>query len=482
MVIKFFTVFVINLMICNVTASDLSDYHIKTVDLQGQNLNLQELRTLLHEVENNSNIGNIKWGNIVEEGSELKEQIENQIIQNNKLYSRHPTDFIHALLSAHVYKNRVENTIAVFDNQDENNVYNKYLKDWQVYRVYYYPEEGQYYAIVYINKKSGQLVLAHRGTKIKPKDLGNIDSALRTNLKGILGQEIVAQQAAAYKVIKEVIQDAKRLQYNLSITGHSLGAWLAELSLYFCYRDFNYSEAKAVTFDSPGSVIHIDKLQPNIINYITEFDIKNLNIVTYLSAPNLVNSCNKHVGRVYRLFPEIHVPPAVKKITNLSSWFKEKFNWLKRDTKDDSKSLEGLWPIFGHSLNPLIAVFEPRTGKPRKYEEILDWPVIKYIPSNAEEENSVAKLVNTVAELLLPNDVIKFKNSIENSTLTVLLTVLNEAINGRIERTQYLNYFEYIDSNSNSGTDYIVRENLSANEEFSLTYEGHYRTKPVNVV
>ncbi|WP_230455944.1 MULTISPECIES: lipase family protein [spotted fever group] len=45
---------------------------------------------------------------------------------------------------------------------------------------------------------------------------------------------------------------AEENNYNLSFTGHSLGVWLAELSLYFAHRDFHYPKAKAITFDSPG--------------------------------------------------------------------------------------------------------------------------------------------------------------------------------------------------------------------------------------
>lgn len=456
----------------------------QSIDLRGRTLSLNELRDLLHEVENNTNIGNIQWGHILEEGQELKEQIENKIVQNNKLYSRYPSDFIHALLSAHVYKNHEENTEVRFDDQDQNSVYNEYLHDWLVYKVHYHPEAGKYYAITYINKRSGQLVLAHRGTIVLPKDFFNKDSALKTNIKGVLGGEIVAQQVAAYKVIKEVIKEAKYLNYHLSTTGHSLGAWLAELSLYFCYRDFSYPLVKAVTFESPGSVIHIDTLQSNIINYATEFDIKNLNIVTYLSAPNFVNSCNKHVGRVFRLFPKISKPEPIEKMVSWSSWLKDKFSWLKQEPANDINSLSALWSIFGHSLNPVLAIFSPETGKPVYYEEVLDWPITKYTAKTAKGKNIITELIDSVAGLLTPNEFIHFKNTIEDSTVMALLTVLEDTINGKIDQTQYLNYFQHINGDNNNESDraeYTVRENLSDNEEFSLVYEGHYRTKKLNL-
>ncbi|MCZ6883804.1 lipase family protein [Rickettsia helvetica] len=107
---------------------------------------------------------------------------------------------------------------------------------------------------------------------------------------------------------------AEKHNYNLSFTGYSLGAWLAELSLYFAHRDFHYPKAKAITFDSPG--LATENLQPQMHSHETTFDVKNLNITTYLSAPNFVNVCNPHINKAYRLFPKI-IPKHTGKIINI---------------------------------------------------------------------------------------------------------------------------------------------------------------------
>ena len=450
------------------------------IDLQGKTLSLIELQDLWQEVEGSSIIGHIRWGGLPEEAKELKEKIENKIIQNNKQYNRYPTDFIHALLSARIYTDHEENTEVRFDDKDENGIYNKYLQDWETHKIYKYPEAGGYYGATYINRKDQQLVLAHRGTTLKWFDLIDKDSPTKTDLKGILGGAIVAQQVAAYRAVKQAITDAKDLHYNLSVTGHSLGGWLAELSLYFCYRDFDCPNVKAVTFDSPGSVMHMEQLKSNIINHTTELDIENLDIVTYLSTPNFVNSCNKHVGRVYRIFSEISKPEPIKKIIGWSNWFGEIFSWNKRE----DNSLAALWSIFGHSLNPLLASFNPESGKPLRYQEILDWPVIKYTPREKKGENLITVWIDSVHHLLSPKELIGLQSSITDSTVVTLVTVLGEIIDGRLDQKQYLNYFKYIEQDNNEESakeGYQVKEKLSENEQFSLTYEGHYRTGALNL-
>jgi len=34
-------------------------------------------------------------------------------------------------------------------------------------------------------------------------------------------------------------------------------------------------------------------------------DLQHLDITSYLSAPNLINNCNSHVGTVYRIFTDL---------------------------------------------------------------------------------------------------------------------------------------------------------------------------------
>lgn len=66
--------------------------------------------------------------------------------------------------------------------------------------------------------------------------------------------EIGLHQAHAYGGTKIAVDFAKNMNYGLSITGHSLGAYLAELSVYYCHMDLNFKNVRGVTFDGPGTL------------------------------------------------------------------------------------------------------------------------------------------------------------------------------------------------------------------------------------
>jgi hypothetical protein len=108
-----------------------------------------------------------------------------------------------------------------------------------------------------------------------------------------------------------VEQAIKYKEYSLSFTGHSLGSYLAELSVYYCHQDLDYPNVKAVTFDGPGSYEMMELLSGSeVIGSDTNFNILDFDITCYVNAPNIVNCSNTHAKRVYRLFPKL--PPAHK--------------------------------------------------------------------------------------------------------------------------------------------------------------------------
>ncbi|KJV89685.1 tetratricopeptide repeat protein [Rickettsia bellii] len=280
------------------------------------------------------------------------------------------------------------------------------------------------------------------------------DSPIKTHLKSILGGQIVAQQAAAYQTTQEITEYAKKHDYNLSFTGYSLGAWFAELSLYFAYQDFNYFKAKAITFDSPGSAKIMDSFKPNIISYKTHFDIRNLDITTYLSAPNFVNTSNHHIHKAYRLFPKVTAAEYSNKIINALNKAIPIKNYIS------------LLSLNSDLLDSMLDSFDSKTGKPIKYEQIIDWPCIKYEP----KDNTLGgKLIDSMPIGGVIKDLAK--RGITATTLGSFLEVFDHFISGNVAIEQILEFYKHLEDPTQA----------EGKKQFELFYEGHYKSQKVNL-
>ncbi|WP_341789902.1 lipase family protein [Rickettsia endosymbiont of Polydrusus tereticollis] len=403
------------------------------------------------------------------------QKVESKIVSNNQNYKHHPNDFVHGLFSSHAYIDSKENDIVKFTASERNDeqikIRNEQLADWKVHKVFNEPEAGRYYAVTYINEKTKQMVLAHRGTTLEALDLLKTDSPFATDFKSILGGEIVAQQAMAYIATKEITEYTKQHGYNLSFTGHSLGAWLAELSLYFAHRDFNYSKAKAITFDSPGSAKIMDSFKPNILSHETDFDVRNLNITTYLSAPNFVNICNRHIHKAYRLFPEITAAEYSNKIINLLNKAVPIKNYIT------------LLSLSGDLLDSMLDSFDPEIGKPIRYEKILDWPCIEYDP---KDDTLGKKAIDRVLNFIPVGSTIKdlasklIHRNITATTLGSFLEVIDQFVIGNITVRQFLEVYKHLENDPAQGYP-SKKDIISAKDQFELSYKGHFRSQEVNL-
>ncbi|WP_407690058.1 lipase family protein [Rickettsia tamurae] len=299
-------------------------------------------------------------------------------------------------------------------------------------------------------------------------DLLKTNSPFKAHFKSILGGQIVAQQTAAYEATGEITKYAEKHNYNLSFTGHSLGAWLAELSLYFAHRDFHYPKAKAITFDSPDLVT--ENLQPQMHSHETTFDVKNLNITTYLSAPNFVNVCNPHINKAYRLFPEITAAKYSNKIINILNKAIPIKNYIT------------LLSLSGDLLDSMLDSFDPETGKPIRYKKILDWPCIKYDP---KDDILGEKAIDKVLDFISGSNTIKdfasklIHRGITATTLGSFLEVIDQFIS-IITAEQFLEVYKHLENDHAQG--YQPRKDvISAKDQFELSYKGHYRSQEVNL-
>jgi hypothetical protein len=158
----------------------------------------------------------------------------------------------------------------------------------------------------------------------------------------------------ANKVV-EVLQEVSRNQgvsFQLFFTGHSLGGWPAQVTTFttkylriggnvFLRSDDNKDYyPHTVVFDSPGC-------EDMLMKMIETFDVrldgcaiarKHLDITSYMSAPNIVNTHKPHVGTVYRIFPDLSY-----------------MGWWEQNTVR--------YTFATHSMEKIMLAFDPKTGK-----------------------------------------------------------------------------------------------------------------------
>jgi len=406
-------------------------------------LNKLQLQELYEAIKDNITVGYIKWHRS-QSGYSSIESIDQKLAENNRSYRYYSNDYVHALLSKHAYRSSKEKDTIILGASID-----KYLKDWKVEKVYDDTDTTGYYGAVYINDKTHQVILASRGSESIIKGLFSKNSDWKTNLEEIVGGKIIpGQQAWNYLATEEAVKLVKEKGYHLSLTGHSLGAWLAELGAFYCHAYFNHPDVKAVTFDSPGSYQMMKRLKSNIQNRGTKVNIKDIEIVTYLAAPNPVNSCNQHVGRVYRVNREMDV----------TKWIDSKVSTFIMNLFGDK--IHGALSLEGHMLAGILATFNLETGKPKQNSciRIADWPRLQY---HGEE-----KINDT---------------TVSGTTIMSFISLFVNIVKGEIYQGEYWEYFKHIDLKDAEGKS-EPKYDLSFDNRFSLVAKAHYREDDKNIL
>ncbi|MFN7097726.1 MAG: hypothetical protein ACK4PR_09250, partial [Gammaproteobacteria bacterium] len=172
---------------------------------------------------------------------------------------------------------------------------------WKVDRVY--NGKSGYIAVVYVNEPRKQVVIAHQGTCVH--SLADIVE----DISGVFGNKTDSgQRTDVFQFIHEVVTDSfsegtEFEDYHLSFTGHSLGAFLASLSVFYSIYSLNLPNVNAVTFENPGAFKALTSLQPHLLQ--NQINLAELDIVNYLSYPNIVNTCHSQIGTVYAAIPTL---------------------------------------------------------------------------------------------------------------------------------------------------------------------------------
>lgn len=371
----------------------------------------------------------------------------------------YPNDLMHGILAAHCAdetgsiagQSKVKAGDKVIFSKDNslhqhllrNNQLdmNEYAKGWKALKVIDHKDTG-YLGIIYCNDEANQLVLTHRSTNFKlafTKANVTKGSGMQADLDSVVMGMITTHQGGGYIATKKAIELVTNKKfgysdYSLSTTGHSLGSWLAQLSTFYAATDFKYN-LKSVDFDGPGSREMIEMLLDNRIDK-KKIKIENLDITSYLSAPNIVNCSNKHLGEVYRVYADI---------ANDHNMIQSFLRWIGKEAAFNT--------LFGHDLIYIIPQFDKDTGRPIKYDKVEKWPSITYKSFGNEGK--------------------------ETTSLFALIRLGKIMVSGKMNQQQFWLTHEHLDKDDK----YVPKPETIEHEieSFKLSYMGNYEVKDVDL-
>ena len=466
-----------------------NDPKLAKLDLSGmKKLDQDDLMQVIDALgpmkEGNNQLCYIQWGDYSQKANSedfwgLKKKIEERLEYNLLNYQHYPSDYELALLSDHSYKTVAVNPDGSLQEvkvtlEEEFADRNLHLQDWKIEKIYNHIAECGYYGVLYSNAKKAQMVLAHRGTDFSDLMLFEKTGSAREDLLTILGNNIGQFQVSAYYATTDSVTIVKSKGYNFAITGHSLGGFLAELSLYYCHFEqiVDFPAAKAVVFDSPGSEQMLKLLKPNVKNWENDVELRNMNLVSYLSLPNIVNSCNIHVGKVYTLFP---------KITGAGASF------VSKATKKvvGENPVQALLSVTSHSLIGIIEQFNPITGKPSIYQKVSGWSHIDRTALSSDiavdvTESLVKKVLDftpvpgLVSRVLAKGASKLLHHAIGDTTIATILDLLGNIVGGKIDVSKFFDLQQYLTS------EYKIREDLDLTKMYELVYQHKLRLSTID--
>jgi hypothetical protein len=388
-----------------------------------------------------------------------------------------PTDYIYAQLAAQVY---------------EANGGTHLPSGWVMLEVCDNLDRDGYFGTAYVHQQTQQIIIAHRGTELphspssttetEISKIGHVFASLKdyvaqisnsmkdisTDINGIVRLMITSQQISALEFALAIQKQYP--DYTLSFAGHSLGGWLAQICTYHFMVENHYTWC--VTLDSPGArdiieemhARYLDSIPPSILGTFLE----RLDITTYVSSPNLINSCNRHLGTVYRLY----VP-----FSAAEGWFKQ--------TKEALR-----YNIESHQIVTLLENFDASTGYAKKITRVVDWPQIQW-PDSKE----VAKLnttgpvqwlvtqLNDASPVKLPSALVNFVTRKLDAGVMKLINsshmtrgfynigqVIRDYTTGATNKAEYNGFFEF----ANNRNQYAPEQDLTFRQHYQLSYQYHY--------
>ncbi|CAF0892284.1 unnamed protein product [Brachionus calyciflorus] len=423
-----------------------NDYDYSCLNLERIFLEEDDIKEIENLLIKNEYVRNVKWN------SKNKNiySIEKLIARNLIRFRRYASDYVHALLSKHVYyitqfkrNEQVSfNNIKGIDSIECENR-NRILKDWSIEEIYSDASLDSYGGALYINKRRRQVVLASKGTDEFLGVLFEENSVVNTDIEAVfLGNFIKPVSHAFILAEKNYNKWVIKEKYNLSFTGHSLGGWFASMQCFHFQFEKKVNNVQAVAFESPGVKMNVEDFSTNLELLNSNFAKKNLNIITYLSVPNFVNTCNSHCGKKCY-------------VLTLNGRDSGTVINVKNPGFTDFFIACGFLTAEHHKLDKMLQYFDSRTGEfknPDNIREVIDWPCLK--------KN-------------IPNHVLVQATTYGNISSTMKRGIFNLTANLVKISTKILP--EVRPSFKELNTVFTVID-----EKLKVFYEGHLKTKPLD--
>ena len=226
--------------------------------------------------------------------SKLKIEIENQLEKNNITHKNFIADKILCSLTRITF-NWHGNPYSEEYNSDLKQDWKRLeAEGWKMEKEF---KQSQGNSILFLNHRLRQAVVSFQGIKIAQKDFFDVNRVNQAMVDSML------DSALAIRILKETFELIGSLNYFISFTGYAFGSLLAEQSVLLSRKlKPELINVQCVTFDSPGSLELLAYVCRDFNISATLNDLKALNIVTYISTPNFVNSFGSHVGQIKYLY------------------------------------------------------------------------------------------------------------------------------------------------------------------------------------
>ncbi|MFI5343906.1 MAG: Mbeg1-like protein [Chlamydiales bacterium] len=321
------------------------------LNLSKLSLTNSDLEKILEDLSTKQNsFMRVIWGVQENLDQQVMTMIESMVKENRKYFEERPSPYICAKFCKLSYQN--EETLKKKGVLPE---------DWSVLDCSD-PElvkRDGYFGAAFVNHKTQQILLAHRGTDALFRDL-------LTDAIGVVGGIVEEQQKSAIEFTRKVLQLSDELGYRLGLVGHSLGGWFAQLTASLAASK-GYEGIYAVTLDTPGAKEMIQTyFKGDQMVSMARVNEERLDFTHFLSLPNVVNCCNTQIGDLFHIIPVLDQGCGERIL-----WFA-----LKSIRRIAPLAIAGEYVLRTHSSEAQLAIFNPESGMPKPLYQVLNWPSI----------------------------------------------------------------------------------------------------------